>query len=141
MLEILFILAKSNSNISGLRIFQHDYLYTAYADDTTFFLKDMNSVKNVFSLIDNFLKVSGLRPNIKKCKIAGIGVLKKVDVALCGMKNVNLTKETIKILGVHISYHKKLQENMNFCDSIKNIVNVIKLWRMRNLTLEGRIPF
>ena len=28
---------------------------------------------------------------------------------------------------------------MNFCDSIKSIVNVIKLWRMRNLSLEGKI--
>ena len=28
---------------------------------------------------------------------------------------------------------------MNFCDSIKSIVNAIKLWRMRNLTLEGKI--
>ena len=28
---------------------------------------------------------------------------------------------------------------MNFCDSIKNIANVIILWRIRKLTLEGKI--
>ena len=105
----------------------------------TFFLKDEISIENVFNLIDNFSKVSGLRPNIKKCEIAGIGVLKNVNVALCGMKNVNLTEETIKILRVHLSYNKKLQDDRNFCDSIKNIVNVLKLWRMRHLTLEGKI--
>ena len=139
VLEFLLLLAKSCSNICGIKLFQHEYLYTAYADDTTFFLKDKVSVKKIFSLIDNFSKVSGLRPNIKKCEIAGIGVLKNVNVALCGMKNVNLTKETIKILGVHLSYNKKLQDEKNFCDSIKNIVNVLKLWRMRSLTLEGKI--
>ena len=53
------------------------------------------------------------------------------------MKKINLTKESLKILGVHISYNKNFQNEMNFCDSIKSIVNVIKLWRMRNLTLEG----
>ena len=139
VLEIHFLLTKSSNDINGVKLLQHEYLYTAYADDTTFFLKDEISIKNVFSLIDNFSKVSGLRPNIKKCEIAGIGVLKNVNVALCGMKNVNLTEETIKILGVHLSYNKKLQDDRNFCDSIKNIVNVLKLWRMRHLTLEGKI--
>ena len=139
VLEILFLLIKSSNDINGVKLLQHEYLYTAYADDTTFFLKDEISIKNVFSLIDNFSKVSGLLPNIKKCEIAGIGVLKNVNVALCGMKNVNLTEETIKILGVHLSYNKKLQDDRNFCDSIKNIVNVLKLWRMRHLTLEGKI--
>ena len=127
VLEILFLLTKSSNDINGVKLLQHEYLY---ADDTTFLLKDEISIKNVFSLIDNFSKVSGLRHNIKKCEIAGIGVLKNVNVALCGMKNVNLTEETIKILGVHLSYNKKLQDDRNFCDSIKNIVNVLKLWRM-----------
>ena len=46
-LELFFILIKSNKNIHGINIFNHDFLYTAYADDTTFFLKDLDSVKNV----------------------------------------------------------------------------------------------
>ena len=39
-LEIIFAMIKSNSNIKGLNIFNHNYLYSAYADDTTFFLND-----------------------------------------------------------------------------------------------------
>ena len=31
---------NSNPNIKGPNIFNHNDLYTAYADDTTFFLKD-----------------------------------------------------------------------------------------------------
>ena len=80
-----------------------------------------------------------LRPNFTKCEIAGIGVLKSVNVALCGMKCLDLTKECIKILGVHISYNRKLQDDKKFCDTVKNISNVIKLWRMRHLSLEGKI--
>ena len=41
---------------------------------------------------------SGLKPNKSKCEIAGIGLLKGVNVALCGMECVNLEKDTIKIL-------------------------------------------
>ena len=40
---------------------------------------------------------------------------------------------------MHISYTRKLQDDKNFCDTVKNISNVMKLWRMRHLSLEGKI--
>ena len=62
-------------------------------------------------------------------------------MALSRLKSVNLTKESIKILGVHLSYNEKLQNELDFYTTIKNICNVIKLWRMRHLSLEGKIIF
>ena len=103
------------------------------------FFKDLSPVKIVFSLLDTLSKFSGLRPNVSKCEIAGISVLKNVNVALCIMKNVDLTKETIIVLGVHISDNKKFQDDLSFLYSIKNIVNIIRLWHMRKLTLKGKI--
>ena len=38
-LELFFILIKCKKIIHGISIFNHDFLYTAYADDTTIFLK------------------------------------------------------------------------------------------------------
>ena len=38
-----------------------------------------------------------------------ISSLKGVKMALCGIKCIDLTTETIKILGVHFSYNQKLQ--------------------------------
>ena len=93
-------------------------------------------MKNVLNDIETFSNFSGLRPNLDKCKIAGIGVLK--NVALCGMKNINLTKESINILGVHIYYSKKIQDDWNFTKTIKNLCDIIKIWRMRKLTVEGK---
>ena len=72
------------------------------------FFKDLSPVKIVFNLLDTLSKFSGLRPNVSKCEIAGISVLKNVNMALCIMKNVDLTKETIIVLGVHISDNKKI---------------------------------
>ena len=40
VLEIVYLSIKENKKIKGLNIFNHTFLYTAYADDTTFFLKD-----------------------------------------------------------------------------------------------------
>ena len=37
--HIVFILVKANKREKGVNIFEHTYLHSAYADDTTFFLK------------------------------------------------------------------------------------------------------
>ena len=54
---------------------------------------------------------SGLRSNLNRCEIARIEVLKNVNGALCGMKNINQNKESIKMLGVYISHNRKLKMN------------------------------
>ena len=86
-----------------------------------------------------FSSFAGLKPNFSKCEIAGIGVLKGVKMAVCGMKAVDLTTDTVKILGVHFSYNKQIQNEKNFLKSITDIQNVLKAWSMRKLTLDGKI--
>ena len=46
-LESFFVLIKSNKNIHRINIFNHEFLYTTYADDTTFFVKHLDSIKDV----------------------------------------------------------------------------------------------
>ena len=120
-------------------MFKHEFLYTAYADDTTFSLKDRNSIIELMNELNIFSNISGLKPNKTKCEIAAIGVLNGVQVALCGMKCANLNNETVKILGVHFSYNKNIEQDKNFSEHILKIESILKLWRMRQLTLEGRI--
>ena len=120
-----------------MEIFEYCYLYKAYADDTTFSLKDENPIVHLSKkLIPDF---SGLEPNTTKCEVAEIVVLKGVQVALCGMKCTDLRNEAIKILGAYFSYNQKINGNKNFYNIISNIQGVLSLWRMRNLRLEGRI--
>ena len=49
-------------------------------------------------------------------------------MALCGMKNSNPTKESAKNVDVHISYDQKIQDDLNFTKTIKNLCNVVKLF-------------
>ena len=55
------------------------------------------------------------------------------------MKCVNFNNGTVKILGVHFSYNKNLEQDKNFCEHIVNIENILKLWRLTQLTFERRI--
>ena len=139
VLEIVFNLIKQNKDIHGLSFFDHTFLYTAYADDITFFLKDKESVKKVMNVFDTFSIYSGLKPNWSKCEIAGISVLKGVSMELCGMECIDLTNNSVKILGIHFSYNKKIENEENFIKLIKKIENVFKIWRIRNLTVQGQI--
>ena len=91
-LEVSFVLIKSNNNIKGLDIYGHNFLYTAYADDSSFFFKNKKSVIEAFKILDDFSFFSGLKPNKEKCELVGIGVKKGVKVALCGMNNIDLKK-------------------------------------------------
>ena len=89
--------------------------------------------------LNTFSNFEGLKPNKTKYKIASIGVLNGVQVALCRMTCVNLDNETLKILGVNFSYSKNLEQDKHFCKHIVKIENILKLWVMRQLTVEGRI--
>ena len=60
-------------------------------------------------------------------------------MTLYGLKSLDFTKESNKMLGVHVSYNKKLHDDINFYTAVTNICNVIKLWRMRHLSLEVKI--
>ena len=81
-------------------------MYTAYADDSTFFLRGIPLVKELISSFNQFYLFSSLKINIEKCETAGIGSLKGVTEAVCGLKWVDLSNATIKILGIHVSYNK-----------------------------------
>ena len=137
--EILFQLIKSKPGIKGLTIFDHCYLYSAYADNTTFSLQGI-SRKHMVDVFYFFSYFFGLKSNFKKSEIASIGALKGVQVAFCGLRCVYLNNDTLKILGTHFSYNEKLkEEKINFYQTVTDIQQVLNIWKMINLTLEGKI--
>ena len=135
VLEISFIFVKNNPKVNGLNIFKHEFLYTAYADDTTFFLNDRSFIIELMNELNIFSNFSGLKPNKTKCEIAGIGVQNRVQVALCDMKCVNLNNKTVKTLGAHFSYNKNLEQDKNFSEHILKIESILQLLRKRQLTV------
>ena len=54
VLEVVFSLIKENPNIEGLQFFSHTFLYSAYADDTTFFLRNEKPATEVIKMFDKF---------------------------------------------------------------------------------------
>lgn len=139
VVEVFFVMVRSNVNIKKLHILNFDFLLTAYADDTTFFVADIDSVKIIFNTFDSFSIYSGMKINQAKCELAGIGVKRSVFTALRGVKNIRLVDVAIRVLGVHFSYDSKLYTDRNFMDCIKTLQDVVRVWGMRLLSLYGKI--
>ena len=110
---------RSNVNIKGLNIFENEIKLTACVDNTTLFLRDLNSVFELLSLFQIFESWSSLKLDSKKSE--------------------NLDKETVKILGAHFSYNMSLVDSRNFVETITKMEEILSVWSYRILTLIGRI--
>jgi len=138
-MEVFFTMIRNNPNIEGLDILGFKYLLTSYADDTTFFIKNESSAKEIFKTFEIFSKYSGLKVNKSKCEIAGIGVKNGVQTALLGTKNVNLNSEHLRILGINFTYNHQIYLEKKILELVEKIENVLSIWRWRNLSLSGKI--
>ena len=104
-----------------------------------FFLENKESIEElvkIFTLLSSF---SGLKPNIYKCEICGSDPLKGMKMAVCSMQSVDLTIDNIKTLDIYFSYNINLMNQKNYCKAITSIHGILKLCRMRNLSVECKI--
>ena len=83
-------------------------------------------VGEIIKVFNLFSKFSGLKPNLTKCEVSGIGVLKGVQAAVCGMKYINLKIDTIKILAIHFSYDELIARE-NFFESYIEYTRSLKI--------------
>ena len=59
-------------------------------------------------------------------------------MALCGMECTDLTSDVINFKYLLFS-QQKLEQKKNFFNHTVKIQSILKLWKLRNLSIEGRI--
>ena len=64
-----------------------------------------------------------------------IGSLKSCEDQPLGVK----WQTCVKFLGIHITYDIKLSVEKNFKQRLKKIKNVINLWKVRGLSIHGKV--
>ena len=101
-------------------------------------LINFNSFFELLRLSQIFEIWSSLKLNLDKAELCEIGVKKGVHLAFCGRKVVNLDKDTVKILGAHLSYMLFL-DSRNFVETISKIKEILSIWSYRALTLISRV--
>jgi hypothetical protein len=140
VIEVFFHMVRTNRLIEGLKILNFEHKLTAYADDSTFFLRNEASVNELIKTFELFSKYSGLLLNKSKCELAGIGAKKDVfGESVTGLKKVRLSDDSVQILGIHYTYDQRLLLEKNFATCIKKITSNIAMWKWRCLTLAGKV--
>ena len=54
-------------------------------------------------------------------------------------KYIDLRNECIKILGINYTYSSELQMTNNFDKCQENFISSLRYWKIRNLSLYGRV--
>ena len=60
-LEVIFALINASPNIEGFQLLSHNFLYSAYADATAFFLGIKKTALELRNTFDTFSHSSGLK--------------------------------------------------------------------------------
>lgn len=136
--ELLAIMARKNSEIRGISIGGHTAIISQYADDTTFFVRDYDSLEHLFDLMEDFTVFSGLSINAHKSHLILLGNFK--DPPPASIRGIHSTDQ-VKILGM--IYKAKMEEEdhykLNFEARIQKIKQVCGAWINRSLSLKGKI--
>ena len=138
--EIMGLMLRENRDISGITLFGREYKVLQYADDTTILLDGSEkSLKSALSLVDQFSKFSGLKPNYDKTSCIRIGSLKYDNVEFATSYNIQWSQEPFSFLGITFTADLRNIIELNYRDKINSIRKMVTVWSRRNLSTIGRI--
>ena len=108
-LEVLLIQIRENANIKGIIIDETEIKLSAYADDGSFFVIDVQSLQLIFLMCNQFREFSSLKLNLEKSEACWIGKAKGREDKPIDCNWINLCNDKIRILGVYNSYDTDLK--------------------------------
>jgi len=142
-IEIMAIMIRENRDIKGFNLDKDTMLkILLFADDTTFFLQNPESLKKVLEDFSKFQLYSSLKINVDKSEVGWIGPRTGLTITKPGEKElkwIDFHVSGVKILGVHFSHNKLYREKNNFERIFENFRTTLSIWNSRNLTPYGKI--
>ena len=135
-IELLSRSIKNDSTIKGIQVNKQELKISQYADDTTVFVRDLDSVTSLLKVLNDFKEHSGLEINTTKTEAMWLGEWKDRTDEPFGFK---WPKEPVSALGVFFSYNQESANRLNFGKKLLNLQKTLNTWQRRNLTLYGKI--
>ena len=111
--EILARAIKNDSAIKGITVREKEIKVSLYADDTTVFVCDLDSVVHLLTLLNKFKNLSGLEINTTKSEGMWLSSWKDNTETPFGFR---MPRVPIKALGIFFSYDtNKTMQRVKFC--------------------------
>ena len=138
LIEALAILLRNNDKIEGLKFKNVSLLINMFADDLSLFIQNKEKCwKAVKETLEYFHQISGLKVNYDKSTVYRISG----DETNAQKFALNQLKWTDKftVLGIIISRKEEHLIKNNIEPLIAKAESILKLWRVRGLSLIGKI--
>ena len=137
--EILANKIRLNDNIKGVQINNTTHKVCQYADDTEIIiLYEETSLRELFSVCENFENISGLKINSDKTEIMRIGKAKNYNSIFLPHYKCKW-KVSIRTLGVDLFNDLNLTLSKNYTKKIEVLKKTIYFWSQREVTMYGKI--
>ena len=134
-IEIMAISIRTNENIEGIKIGEDETRSLLCADDMTATLTNISSVEKVIQILNDFEKCSSLKMNLSKTKVMWIGKNKSSLEPPLGLEWCT----GVETLGVYFSCDQEQVTKQNFQDRLNEVQKTINLWKLRGLSLFGKV--
>ena len=129
------VVQNSNVILPPLKI--ENQKCAGYADDTTFFVKDLKSIQEIFLITNKFENATNSKLNVNKTKIYGFGAWhKRTNWPIVGLK---VETEHFLTLGIIFSCHYNVALEATWQQIINKIKRRIPLIIDRNLSLYQKV--
>ena len=143
---LLFVLAveplahqiRINDSIKGLENGNKITKLSLYTDDTTAFIRDDSSAASLFTLLDQFGDLSGLKINKSKTEGLWLGSWKS-RLGKDEPFGISWPKQYVTALGIAFPHNILVGNKINFDERLAKLKNVLNIWSSRHLTILGRI--
>lgn len=131
--EKLADVVRANNNIRGHNLLDTHTKLLQFADDSTIFVEDEESLLKTLNTIESFKSVSGLGLNLTKSQ--GL-LLRDITLALSIPWGNQL-----KVLGINFTTEEYEHKDwhLNFLPVIQKLDRVCSRWRLSNSFLKGRV--
>ena len=136
-LETLANAIKRDNDIHGITVEPEQVEFKAvyYADDSSFTLRDKESIKKVLEKFELFEQCSGLELSKPKTIAKGLGQAKELTEVY---ENIEIKPQPVRLLGYMISDSQEEEEDLNFVQRLPKLKKTLSNWIGRGLTLKGR---
>jgi len=136
-LEVLTTNIRKDQNIEGIKLSDNlEHKVCAYADDMNIITNSLNSVKNLFKIIEKYEIATNAKINKTKTMCLWLGKWKDREDNPLNLKWSN-TEE--KNLGVYIGNNRENAALITFCEIKEKMKKKISYWNSKYLSIKGKI--
>ena len=133
---------NNDDSIIGIKIpnYQNQMKISQYPDDSNFFLKNQESITNVFNFSENLKKATGTTIDLEKTTLLPINADHTLQIQATNPQiSLKEQYESTKILDITINEDLKYAKQTNCQNTIEKMENHINKLTPRLLSLQGKV--